>query len=32
MEFTINKADIEGMNITIEDKIKLLNFLARFDQ
>ena len=32
MDFTINKADIEGMNITIEDKIKLLNFLARFDQ
>ncbi len=32
MEFTINKADIESMNITIEDKIKLLNFLARFDQ
>ena len=32
MEFTINKADIESMNITIEDKTKLLNFLARFDQ
>ena len=32
MEFTINKADIERMNITIEDKTKLLNFLARFDQ
>ena len=32
MEFTINKSDIESMNITIEDKTKLLNFLARFDQ
>ncbi len=32
MEFTINKADIEALNITIEDKMKLLNFLARFDQ
>ena len=32
MEFTINKSDIEWLNITIEDKTKLLNFLARFDQ
>jgi len=32
MEFTINKADIEWLNITIEDKTKLSNFLAKFDQ
>ncbi len=32
MEFTINKSDIDGLNIAIEDKTKLLNFLARFDQ
>ena len=32
MEFTINKADIEAADITIEDKTKLLNLLSKFEQ
>ena len=32
MEFTINKADIDTLNITMEDKTKLLYLLSRFDQ
>lgn len=32
MEFTIKKSDINSLNIAIEDKVKLLNFLSKYDQ
>lgn len=32
MEFTIDKTDIEHLNITIEDKTKLLNLLSKYDK
>ena len=31
MEFTINKADIDWLPITIEDRTKLLNLLSKYD-
>ena len=32
IEFSINKADIDALDITMEDKTKLLNFLSKYDQ
>ncbi len=32
IEFTINKSDINNLDISIEDKTKLLNLLSKFDQ
>ena len=32
MEFSINKSDIESLDITIEDKAKLYNLLSKYDQ
>ena len=32
IEFTIYKTDIDSLNLTIEDKTKLLNLLSKFDQ
>lgn len=32
IEFTINKSDINALDITVEDKTKLLNLLSKFDQ
>jgi hypothetical protein len=32
MEYSIAKADIDALNITIEDKTKLLYLLSKYDQ
>jgi hypothetical protein len=32
LRYEINKTDIDALDITIEDKTKLLNFLKRFEQ
>ena len=32
IRYEINKSDIDGLDLTIEDKTKLLNFLSRFNK